>query len=256
MKFEEIAQYIQQVPEHINFVNKVGMKYGKLNILFYAGESEKGKKQFATQCDCGKYLIVQTSNLAPTNMRLHCGCSISRPVKSSLLESRINRVHTETQYEVVDSCDGKYDSNWTFNCKTHGHFLARWGKVVNEKTDCPACMYSNGGFDQTSSGYFYLNKVTDQDGNMVALKYGSTNNPVNVRLKQIETKSVYLLENLASLYFTNGTEALETERKFSKEFGKKFLTRKEMRAGFTETVSPNQTKNCLKWLTKLTFTNI
>ncbi|MCY1449833.1 hypothetical protein D9M71_666010 [compost metagenome] len=111
-------------------------------------------------------------------------------------------------------------------------------------------MYSSGGFNQIKSGSFYVNEVLDSNQNIVALKFGITNFEVNKRLKEIETKSVYNLKNLFAVTFEKGTDALLLERAFSKEFGKKFLTSKEMERGFTETISPTSKQLCLTWLSE------
>lgn len=256
MNLEEILKYKTPIPEHYNFVDKTGMRSGKLNILFYAGTNFKGKTQFAAKCDCGNHILVLTSNLAETNRKTNCGCSPKRKsVKQEQIDSRIKEVELKTSYKVINSGQGGYDNLWKFLCEAHGEFTARWGKVAREGTRCPACMFSCGGFDQTKDGVFYLNEVLDLEGNLVALKFGITNFTADKRLKEIETKSIYSLKNIYFREFEKGTDALLLERAFSKEFGKRFLNKSEMQRGFTETVDPSFKQSCLIWLDKLSKEN-
>ena len=248
LKYEDIIQYKAEPSNHFNSVNKISEKYGKLEIIFYAGKNKDNKTQWAARCECGEYLLVITSKLAPTNMKTSCGCSPKRKsVKPEDIERRKQQIEKVSPYTVVDVGDGRHSGHWIFNCKEHGNFKARWSHIAKDLQKCSGCNIK-GGFDSTLAGKFYLNEVNDMQGNFVAIKYGVTNNPVEKRLKQIEAQSKYYLTNITYIDFEIGVDALVLERLFSKKFGKKYLNKKDMPRGYTETIPPKFKDECLNFI--------
>ena len=55
------------------FLNRVGMRYGRLLVIEHAGRNPRHKHQWLCKCDCGKEKIVVGDNLS-TNRSRSCGC--------------------------------------------------------------------------------------------------------------------------------------------------------------------------------------
>ena len=250
ISLEEALKLKADEPTHYNFKSKVGMTYGQLEVLFYAGRNSQGVVTYVCKWSCGNHTLVIGSNLRANNLKVtSCGCFrtlLKKTIPKDVIQSRINQVNDNTEYSVIDLRGGGFDHLWDFHCETHGKFTTTYGLIVNKNTKCPQCAIT--GFKSNLPGYFYLNAVFNGD-DIVALKYGITNKKVEQRLRQIQSKSIYDLDNVISIRFENGLDALHLENSFSKEFGKRFLTKEELPSGFTETIDPHLLQQALDWLT-------
>lgn len=218
----EVLELRVKEPTHHNFVSKEGVKFGQLTTLFYVGRNARGVVMYLCKCDCGNFTVVHGSDIAPNRKVTSCGCyrqQVKKEINAEVKQARIDKAK-ESKYSLVDCLTGGFDHPWIFNCDKHGDFVSSYYLVVYRETLCPSCAVT--GYKSNQPGYFYLNAVFDKD-EIVAVKYGITNLGVDVRLKQIQAKSKFSLDNILSLYFENGLEARNLENKFSKEFGKKVL---------------------------------
>ena len=254
MKLEEVEVLRKDPPTHYNYINKVGNRYGKLVVVFYAGTSGvRNKHQFACLCDCGSYTLVSTLNLRDKGKTKSCGCSQNlwkTTIDPNLIQSRVKKVETDTDYIVEDYGTGKHDrEKWTFRCKLHGAFKATFSNVAVKRTQCPCCADIFKGFNQMIPGYFYLNLI-ERDGTAVALKYGITNSTPEKRIEWISAGTDLKLSNIFSNRFILGANALDMERSFKKQFGGRYISKEEMSDGFTETVPIETLEKSLNWATE------
>ena len=252
LPLEEILKLEEKEPEHYNFKSKVGQTFGQLDVLFYSGRNSQGVVTYVCKCSCGYYTRVIGSNLrtGEDNKTTSCGCyrdKLRKTIDEDIIQNRIDQVYALTEYEVLDSCGGGFDHVWDFKCQVHGKFSTTYGLVVHRGTQCPSCAIT--GFKPNNPGFFYLNSVS-KDGQTICFKYGITNKSVQERLIQIQSKTEFVLENIFNHYFEIGRDALNLETSFSREFGKKFLTKLQMPSGFTETIDPALLNEALKWLNK------
>lgn len=54
-------------------VNLIGQKFGRLEVLNYAGRNKRKNSQWLCVCDCGKQKIADGSDLQSGNTK-SCGC--------------------------------------------------------------------------------------------------------------------------------------------------------------------------------------
>lgn len=252
LKLEEVKSLQEDAPTHFNYVDKVGERYGKLTVVFYAGRSTKGNKhQFACLCDCGSYSVVSTLNLRKGGKTNSCGCirqDLNSYVDPKDIERRVSRLEELTPYKVVDSNQGASDRHkWTLLCEKHGTFKAVWSNVVVKGTKCPSCACLSRGFNQMIPGHFYLNLLT-KDNDPVALKYGITNSTPEKRLTWLSFGTDLEITNVFSNKFVLGADALEMENLFKKTFGGRHLTKQELANGFTETIPSELLETALIWV--------
>lgn len=226
-----VNENTKDFPIHHNTNNKIGLRFGKLLVLGFAGYSEGKHKetQYYCKCNCGNYLIKRTGNLNNKNNR-SCGCSINE-LKRLELETMLTRAKN-CSYEVIES-KLLYRSKWKFKCLKHGEFLANYCDIVEKRTGCPLC--GNYGFKQRLPGYFYINLVLDKN-KPLCLKFGITNITPDNRLKQLQSSTNLQLINLAYLYFNDGTNALELERLIKHNFKTKVISKELLPSGYTETL--------------------
>lgn len=250
MSFLEAAHFVQPEPDHHNFKSKVGIVQGKLTVMFYAGKVDERHK-YICQCYCGNYSLICNSNLRNKSRTNSCGCEQRKwrsNIKLEKINQRISELESKTPYKVLDAYSGIKDSKWLLQCSEHGEFLSNWISVVNKGTKCPTCACKNKGFNQMIPAYFYLNKILDSRGNLIAYKYGITNSTVSKRLQWLQMGTNYVLENILSHKFSKGRDAAKLESLFSKAFGKKFLSKEDLTVGYSETVAPENIDLYKDWL--------
>ena len=61
------------LPTHPLFKNLIGKKYGRLEVMYYAGRKSPGKHQWLCNCSCGASVTVISSSLQEGNTQ-SCGC--------------------------------------------------------------------------------------------------------------------------------------------------------------------------------------
>lgn len=56
-----------------SFLDRVGMRYGRLEVIEHKGKDNRGKHLWLCKCDCGKEKIVVGDNLSSGKSK-SCGC--------------------------------------------------------------------------------------------------------------------------------------------------------------------------------------
>ena len=67
------------------FLNRIGMRYGRLNVIFYKGKDNRGLHLWECQCSCGNTKIVVGQNLSSGKSK-SCGC-----LKDEFLKAKGNQ---------------------------------------------------------------------------------------------------------------------------------------------------------------------
>lgn len=60
-----------------NFSNLTGLKFGKLNVIEFAGKDAMGSSFWKCQCECGKVKLISVGDLKSGNSS-SCGCGKAR----------------------------------------------------------------------------------------------------------------------------------------------------------------------------------
>lgn len=224
-------------PKTLKFKSKVGQKFGHLTVLKLAGKTGKFYDYFC-KCTCGNVVSRNASNLTPKNLErypsMSCGCQMNKDKRVPLSEM-IRRVKENTNYEVLESSE-LWESKWLFSCKDHGKFKMNYASVQNGKYGCPNC--ATFGFNPTQPAVFYVNAIV-KDDNIVAYKYGITSQDLKDRLKQIVSKSEYKIVNVYQ-FKEIGSVVQEIELLVKTLVKSNYLTKDQIKSGFTETVRPDQ----------------
>lgn len=178
----------------------------------------------------------KAQHLTPSSLKLYkntsCGCSYNKDKRVSLVEM-IKRVESNTVYEVTEA-EQLWTSKWVLRCKQHGLFRINYSSVHDGSYGCPSC--ASFGFNPTKDAYFYVNSLS-KDGVIVAYKYGITNQPLEKRMRQIVVNSEYEIDNI--FYFkSNGYLVKELEDFVKILLPSSYLTKEQIRSGFTETIHP------------------
>jgi hypothetical protein len=224
-------------PTTKKFISKVGQKFGELTVFKFAGRDENQYLQYYCKCSCGNFVVRKAHQLTPNSLKLYskqsCGCVINSDKKLPLVEM-ITRVKENTDYEIVTASE-LWTSKWTLRCKQHGDFVINYSSVQSGEYGCPEC--STFGFNPKKAALFYVNGIYDQNGDLVAYKYGITHQILNKRLSQIIKNSNYQIENL--FYFqADGYDVADFERLVKILIPSGFLKRGDLSSGFTETIHP------------------
>lgn len=67
------------------FLNRIGMRYGRLTVIFYKGKDNRGLHLWECQCSCGNTKIVVGQNLSSGKSK-SCGC-----LKDEFLKAKGNQ---------------------------------------------------------------------------------------------------------------------------------------------------------------------
>lgn len=83
------------------FINRIGMKYGRLTVVEHKGRNERGVHLWLCKCDCGNYKIVSSNNLSSKKSN-SCGClkaeALSRNGGQYVLAKDRERAILKVQY--------------------------------------------------------------------------------------------------------------------------------------------------------------
>lgn len=235
-------------------LNLVGERYGRLVVLEESQRSGKGNYQrnWLCLCDCGIIKIVGQLNLRSENTS-SCGC-LNREICSdrmqgnglgksnkTTMESKLQKLmEVKTDYEVINSVDGKVMSKWLFHCrKCLTEFSCTYDCLIpkpsypNGYTPC-LCNY-RGGFNALKPGEFYVIRLGDN-----SFKYGISNN-TSKRFKQHEKNlsfEVFIIWNI-----TDGRKCQLIEHVFDLVFTEKVGG---TFPGYTETISYSNDREILQ----------
>lgn len=225
---------VVQISEPVggSYKSKVGKRFGFLTVLSYEGRDNSGKVMYRCQCDCGNFIIKHTGNLRNDSVKRSCGCKMNSEKKLSLFE--MEQMVDEKGYKVVESFPS-YDSTWTVSCNLHGNFKMRFSSLMKD-SKCPNCRTY--GFNSTLPTTFYVNVIKKHD-QIIAYKYGITNQRLQDRLLQIVRNTNFTIENIFAKEMT-GECALSFEKLFKVVFKEPYLRKNDLASGYTETVAPSE----------------
>lgn len=115
------------------------------------------------------------------------GCPMCKPNYKSNTDEFILKASQlyENIYDYSRVVYKKSDCKVDIICKEHGLFQQTPNNHLNGH-GCPVC--SNFGFSKEKDGYFYIQKITKQSGD-VYYKFGITNRTVECRLNEQQRKS-------------------------------------------------------------------
>jgi hypothetical protein len=175
----------------------------------------------------------------PTN-HLHngFGCSvcaaIERGLAFRLTQEEVIERFIERHGDKYDYSKVKYSMIYepvTIYCKEHGVFFEQIPCNHFVGSGCKKCV--DKGYSRDKSGYFYINKVSDN----VALKVGITNVCPIERAKVLNRKSdTHEITNLFYFYHEDGDFIYKLEGEILKRFETGIVPKSEMSSGYTETV--------------------
>ena len=86
-----------------NIRNKIGIRYGRLIVIKFAGRTWAGQILWLCKCDCGKKIIVRRGSLQSGNTK-SCGCL----QKESAKEKGEKRIGKDSPNYVNGNACGKY----------------------------------------------------------------------------------------------------------------------------------------------------
>lgn len=255
---EEALSLQTQQPNHFNYIDKAGIRFGMLSSLYYAGRNAKGKHQFACLCDCGNYCLVTSVNLNSTTVG--CGCLQQTGYRQPEVHAagRVNVketedwIHANTPYLVICENEDNTRAKWNFYCKEHGTFKANLNLIKRDVVGCPQCR-SGGGYKESKPGVLYVNKVF-KDGDAIAIKFGITNVSTKQRIYQTEFKAnnTVSIENIFEFKCEDGSFIKTLENSIKKQFKTKVLTKEMLPVGYTETISLDDEENLIQLLKNAT----
>lgn len=159
-------------------------------------------------------------------------CSKKEAGKEKALPiSTIKRDLRRDGYDFVDFPNGYINNTSvvTLRCVTHGEYNAKIANVRGKfRSGCPYCAGK-------ISKFAYLNIIMDGDTE-VALKFGVSSN-MEKRLHQQRLKTIFHIKHLGAWIFNDRDLCLAAEMECKKTLKTGVLSSREMKDGWTETVS-------------------
>ena len=83
------------------FIDRVGMVYGRLLVIAFAGKAQNGKLQWLCRCTCGKEVITTANNLASGKTR-SCGCFLAESRSKNGTNSHKHGCQPKRLYKIWD----------------------------------------------------------------------------------------------------------------------------------------------------------
>lgn len=224
---------------------------------------EEATKKVDAKCKENNYLYKEFSYIGVDDTRLflicHCGydwnCSFDKFVNSGTgcpkCGGRLQLTQEEAEERVLSKCK---EHNYTYKpfcyltnetkisliCHCGYEWDCRYSLfVMPNGTGCPKCSHNDGQL------YSYIHSITDDDGNLISVKYG-IETTINSRNKSQNKLSNYNISVLNTYKYITVEQCKNAEKEciklFQKEnkelFGRKgYITKEEMRDGWTETTS-------------------
>jgi hypothetical protein len=177
---------------------------------------------------------------SPTN-HLHngFGCSecaaIERGLAGRLTQEDVLSRFKQRHGDKYDYSQVQYTTIYVpvkIYCKEHDHYFNQVPSNHFLGTGCRHCI--DKGYSKAKSGYFYINKVSDN----VALKVGITNICPIERAKVLDRKSdKYDIVNLFYFYHEDGEFIWRLEEEILNRFETGIVPKSDMSSGFTETIA-------------------
>lgn len=93
-----------------NFVDLTGQKFGKLKVIRRVENNKQGNAQFLCKCDCGKEIIVRSSNLIQKHT-VSCGClrAITK-TKHNSYKTRLYKVYRGMISRCLEKTNKEYSN--------------------------------------------------------------------------------------------------------------------------------------------------
>ena len=93
-----------------NFVDLTGQKFGKLEVIRRVENNKQGNAQFLCKCDCGKEIIVRSSNLIQKHT-VSCGClrAITK-TKHNSYKTRLYKVYRGMISRCLEKTNKEYSN--------------------------------------------------------------------------------------------------------------------------------------------------
>lgn len=133
-------------------------------------------------------------------------------------------ISCSTKVELICPNDHTYNVNPT--------------SFMNSGHRCPTCT-SYGGYNQQSTGYFYLVRWTSPDGNHTFLKFGVSHDPVK-RFKSQSRKTKYTHNMICRQYYDDGNGPLSIETLVHHHLKTGVISKVLFGDGFTETCNDTE----------------
>jgi hypothetical protein len=154
--------------------------------------------------------------------------------------TRINVVGEVNKFKFSSKLDNdklRQHSHVTLSCNVcDGTWNASLGNILSSKYACPSCAHR--GFNPVKRSLLYILKILNTSEEVVAYKYGITNN-FKRRLENMRLSNSHTIEIVSTWGYEDGKVARIHENSIKKEF-KSFLNKSELPDGHTETVDPEQ----------------
>lgn len=154
--------------------------------------------------------------------------------------TRINVVGEVNKFKFLSKLDNaklRQHSHITLSCNVcDGTWNASLGNILSSKYACPSCAHR--GFNPVKRSLLYILKILNASEEVVAYKYGITNN-FKRRLENMRLSNSHTIEIVSTWGYEDGKVARIHENSIKKEF-KSFLNKSELPDGHTETIDPEQ----------------
>lgn len=199
------------------------------------------KQKVVISCEeHGQFSITPSDHLY--GQRSGCqSCAGNRALSSNEWIELANKIH-DNIYEYKNQ-EWRSNNYIEVVCRIHGAWKVLVSNHIYRGSGCPICRPH--GFNPQLPGYYYVNEITNNDGDRIYYKGGISNNFIN-RIKQLAAglPEGMRIRNLESLYFMDGSKAQTLE--------KELLSIKEIRApkrdfdGGSELFIENPLDHCLR----------
>lgn len=153
---------------------------------------------------------------------------------------KVGQVGIANKFKFVAKLDDKklrQHSHVTLSCNVcEGTWNASLGNILSSKYACPSCAHR--GFNPVKRSLLYLLKIVNTSEEVIAYKYGITNN-FKRRLENMRLSNSHTIEIVSTWGYEDGKVARIHENSIKKEF-KSFLDKSQLPDGHTETIDPDQ----------------
>ena len=92
----------------------IGKKYGRLNVVEYAGKNHRGKSMWECQCDCGNSRMVLGSRLT-SGHTTSCGCYVAELTKERFTTHGMSKTRLFTIWQgVLKRCNNEVSKGYKY----------------------------------------------------------------------------------------------------------------------------------------------
>ena len=155
-------------------------------------------------------------------------------------------------YKVVSVGETTSDP-CVLSCEKHGDFSTLYFNAIKRQTGCPSC--ATKGFSDRKVGKFYINSVEDFSGNLIALKYGITNQEIENRVDQLNKNCQDVIVKNIAYWEDDGGNIRQLEKLIKVTLGGRYLSQDILPQGYTETLPPWYLERLLDFVKKLNNKN-